>query len=323
MPRNKQQHHSSSGQVKLKIVAGWLAKLAIAGVACWFALWMAFGDSIAYLGYLNALGFIFGLIALASAMASLFLRSWLWAGIGFILAAILLVTGSGLNMGAGGEKAAGSIRIASASLRGINRDMASAAARLASYDADIIALQEVHDATAFRDELAKRTGTKWHLVLDGAYAVLSTFPITLAQNKSKRWNSATVQLGHRKMTLWNLRAPKSFAKPIDNSVYYVGLLDAIRAQKPDIVVGDFNATPWNYGFRMVAREMTEAHDAAGFGPGNSFPAAGRRIGILGAISRIDHIFVKPGHRITNAFTGRASSGSDHHPVVADIDFRAD
>jgi len=307
---------------RLKIAAGWLAKLAIGGVACWFALWMAFGDSIAYLGYLNALGFLLGLIAFAAAIASAFLRSWLWAGGGLVLAVILLVMGSGLNFGAGGEASAGSIRIVSASLRGLNRDMESAATRLSGYDADIIALQEVRDAQAFRAALVKETDAEWYLMSDGAYAVLSTYPVTLAQNKLKYWSGASIDLGPKKLTLWNIHAPKSYAKPIDNSAYYVDLLDAIRAQKPDLVVGDFNATPWNYGFRLIAREMTEAHDAAGFGPGNSFPAAGRRIGLLGAFSRVDHIFVKPGHRITGAFTGKASRGSDHHPVVADIDFRA-
>ena len=323
MPQSRQSQGSIVGRARWKLAAGWLTKLAIGGVGCWFALWMGFGDSIAYLGYLNALGFLFGLIVFVAAIASAFLRSWLWAGGGLVLAAILFTMGSGLNFGAGGEASADSIRIVSASLRGLNRDMESAAARLARYDADIIALQEVRDAEAFRAALAKQTNAEWHLVSDGAYAVLSTFPVTLAQNKPKYWSGTSIDLGGRQLTLWNLHAPKSYAKPIDNSAYYVGLLDAVREQKPDLVVGDFNATPWNYGFRLVAREMSEAHDAAGFGPGNSFPAAGRRIGLLGAFSRVDHIFVKPAHRITGAFTGKASRGSDHHPVVADIDFRGD
>ena len=323
MPQSRQSQRDIVGRASWKLAAGWLTRLAIGGVACWFVLWMFFGDSIAYLGYLNALGFLFGLFVFVAAIVSAFLRSWLWAGGGLLLTVILLVMGSGLNFGAGGEASANSIRIVSASLRGLNRDMESAATRLAGYDVDIIALQEVRDAKAFRDALVEETNAEWYMVSDGAYAVLSTYPVALAQNTSKHWSGTSIELGRRQLTLWNLHAPKSYAKPIDNSAYYVGLLDAIRAQKPDLVVGDFNATPWNYGFRLIAGEMAEAHDAAGFGPGNSFPAAGRRIGFLGAFSRVDHIFVKPGHRITGAFTGKASRGSDHHPVVADIDFRGD
>ena len=67
--------------------------------------------------------------------------------------------------------------------------------------------------------------------------------------------------------------------------------------------------------------MNNAQQSAGFGPGSSFPGPARISGIAGAFSRIDHIFVKRGIAIANAFTGSAYHKSDHHPVIADVRVR--
>ena len=299
-----------------------LSKSGIAIVALWLLIWLAAGDSIAYLGYINALGFLFALFALFAAIILLVLRRWIWAAAGLGMALILIFIGIGMNFGAGPgiAKPDNSIRVISASLRGLNKDMQSAASRLASYDAEIITVQEVSNAAALKMELEKIAGRPYFIATDGPYSILSVFPVSHAETDAKGWSGAAIAYKGRSLQIWNIHAPKAYSRPVENSVYFAELIDALRARQPDIIAGDFNASPWNQGYRLVSREMNEAHSEAGFGSGNSFPARGRRVGLLGAFTRIDHIFVTPRHKVVNAFTGKASQGADHHPVVADIVF---
>jgi endonuclease/exonuclease/phosphatase family metal-dependent hydrolase len=49
-----------------------------------------------------------------------------------------------------------------------------------------------------------------------------------------------------------------------------------------------------------------------------FPTRARRLGLAFPYVRIDHVFVDSTLRPLQAFTGRASPGADHLPVIVDL-----
>jgi endonuclease/exonuclease/phosphatase (EEP) superfamily protein YafD len=288
-------------------------------VLAWLLLWVSFGDSIAYLGYINAAGLVFAVGVIISSIFLLFRRYWLWAILGIGLSAFFLLYPSGTNFAAQEQKLrASDIRIMSASLRGLNRDMAGTAEHLAQYEADIIGLQEVYDINAFKTALEQKTGKTWHAVSGGALAVLSVYPITIDSARESQILSTQINMPERSLSIWTLRAPKAYDRPLTNQQFYYELQRNIVRAKPDAVIGDFNSSPWNEGYGIMDKVMTNAQKSAGLGAGSSFPGPARRSGIAGAFARIDHIFVKQQLAIKNAFTGRAFYKSDHHPVIADI-----
>ena len=295
------------------------ARAWIAASLAWLAIWLLRGDSVPYLGYANAGAYLIGLALIPAIAIALWGRHWLWAAAGAGLLAFLFWTGSGLNIGAGeGPKAPGSLRIVSASLRSTNPDMAAAAVQVAAYDPDIVILQEADAIPAFARALEAATGTKWQFAAERSYAALARFPVIHLPQSERDWSEFTIALPSGPLTVWNVHAPKSYARPTENASYFLALREAVTARHPDLLAGDFNASPFNYGYRAIDGVMRNAHSTAGFGPGNSFPGGWRRSSVFGAYVRIDHIFAHPAIAIENAFVGTASRGADHKPIVADV-----
>ncbi len=291
----------------------------VAGIACWLAAWALLGDSVAYLGFINAGGLVYGFVALAAGLVLLFRRRWIIGVSGLALAIFLLAYPSGTNIAASEDRLLPSdIRIMSASLRGLNQDMAGTAAHLAQYDADIIGLQEVYDANAFKTALENTTQKTWYMAVQGKLTILAAFPVTINAAPVQSILSAQIAIPGRTLTVWTLRAPKAYQKPLVNRQFFSALAKEIDVLEPDAVIGDFNASPWNHGYSTMDAKMVNAQKAGGFGAGSSFPGPARNSGLLGAFARIDHVFVRQERRIVNAFTGTAYKTSDHHPVVADL-----
>lgn len=320
--RNKSKTSNGGHDIKatISLIAIWTARFIIAAAVTWFIIWNVYGDSLPNIGYINAAAIPIGFAALFCGAFLLYRRSYIGGGIGVIFFCIIFSMGSGFNISASQARITGGddVRIVSASLRGLNKNMNAAAKRLAQYDGDIIVLQEVSDLPAFTKKLTAITGTKWYYSIEKSYAVLAQYPTSIDKSDNKKLSAIRVDLPQKPIVIWNIHAAKSYSRPAENRSYYVNLLDDLKIHNPDMIIGDFNATPWNYGYRLIDKHMLNAHQQAGFGPGASFPARGRSIGILGAFSRIDHIFVRPEYAVVNAFTANASQGADHHPVIADI-----
>lgn len=91
---------------------------------------------------------------------------------------------------------------------------------------------------------------------------------------------------------------------------------------PAIAVGDFNTTPWSPYFKRFQRQTRLWDARKGFGilptwtpiPYGNVP---RLLAPLFALP-IDHCLVSPNLRIINLRTG-ADTGSDHRPLIVDID----
>ena len=85
-----------------------------------------------------------------------------------------------------------------------------------------------------------------------------------------------------------------------------------------VAAGDFNATPWNDGYAMIAQVARDAWREGGFGPGFTFPTRYRRLGLLMPLIQIDHVFLTGNLRASDMKVVAASNGADHYPIVADI-----
>ena len=92
-----------------------------------------------------------------------------------------------------------------------------------------------------------------------------------------------------------------------------GHLDSLNA--PYIVAGDFNLTPWSPYFSRFTEATGTRSALQGFGPGYTWPSYFPPLGIP-----IDHVLISDQFTVSDYF--RATDiGSDHFPIVADINRR--
>jgi endonuclease/exonuclease/phosphatase (EEP) superfamily protein YafD len=90
---------------------------------------------------------------------------------------------------------------------------------------------------------------------------------------------------------------------------------------PVLLGGDFNTTDRSQTYRMLSRQLRNAHWEAGRGFGFTYPANLHAWGeFLPAwpLVRIDHIFYNRYFQAVSAETLRESCGSDHLPVMANL-----
>lgn len=103
------------------------------------------------------------------------------------------------------------------------------------------------------------------------------------------------------------------------------LTDRVRATPgPVIVGGDFNAPERSEPYALLSSALRNAHDAAGFGFGFTYPSSALRpLGVpLFPVVRIDHLFFNDRFVALRAGTIADSGGSDHRPVFATLALRA-
>lgn len=296
-----------------------LSQITFSAVLLWYLIRYYFGDYYPYLGYINAGGFFFGLFSLVAGLWMLWRRAWFWSIPACALGLAVLEPGLAYNF-ANSEDGAEDrqIRVVTASLRTANRDMAAAAANLLSFRPDIVTVQEASDPSDLADAFRGRSAAGWHFRSLGSFVVLSRFPMELPkQPKGVLAVRVTLPSG-RKLSVWNLRAPKEYDDPITNSLFFSQLTEDIKAFSPDVVAGDFNSTPWNEGYGEMTNLLRDSFREAGLGTGFTFPAPGRRMGKLLPLIRIDHIFVRPNIRVLSAATGSASPGADHYPLIVEL-----
>jgi endonuclease/exonuclease/phosphatase (EEP) superfamily protein YafD len=295
--------------------------LVVAGIWAWILVWLTTGDTLRFFGYVNALGFFWGLAAAIAAIVLLLRRSFIPAAIGAAAALIALSHGqlpqvSGYVSGAPAQ--ARPIRVVTASLRTLNQDMTSAAQTLAVYKPDILIAQEVSDLPAFMRILDAATRAHWNVANRGNEIVASRWPVS-SPDPTRDFLRADVSAPGGPISVWNIHAAKSYSGVIAIRLQFADLLNDIQTHgSTRIVAGDFNATPWNESYAAMAHELTDTFAVAGWGPGFTFPTRARRLGAAFPYLRIDHIFVDPSLRPVGAFIGQASAGADHRPVVVDL-----
>ncbi len=104
-------------------------------------------------------------------------------------------------------------------------------------------------------------------------------------------------------------APRSYEETRQRDAYLRDL-DSIVAmlKEPVTVAGDFNTTPWSYGFRL----LTETSGLRGAGLLPTWPSPVTGVGIP-----IDHVLSAKGASIARLTRG-PNLGSDHLPLLAEI-----
>ena len=296
-----------------------LPRAALVPIALWYGLHMQVGDGLPYFGVANAAGFFFGTAALALGLLLLWRRDLLVAVPALGLAVLILSAGGRYMPLPRPTPPEGTLqfRLVTASLRTANTDMRSAARALAGYKPDIIVVQEASDSPALLAELARITGHRWHAAGNGLQVTASRW-LVAKTGEAHNLTQSEVETPAGRVRIWNVRASKTFADPIENAEYFTVLADQIRQSgNRGIAAGDFNATPWNEGYRAIAGLLVNAHARAGWGPGFTFPSRARRMGMLFPYVRIDHVFADDRFVPLRAFVGKASPGADHHPVIVD------
>lgn len=222
-----------------------------------------------------------------------------------------------------------------------NRDVWSEITAARRDRPDLLVLQEIDEV--FASDLATQLADLYpYRALhprpdDRGYGVLSRHPLTadrcvLPLPESRCWQQVTVELNGRSLTLvnvhllnpeWDIDRPRRanlFGVSYDVSRRERELLAAVdwlaALPRPLIVAGDFNAAPHSQTYRALAARLQDAHAAAGFGLGHTWPS--RTIGDVWPVPqllRIDYIFVSRELHPVRLEVGEPG-GSDHHPIIA-------
>jgi endonuclease/exonuclease/phosphatase family metal-dependent hydrolase len=219
-------------------------------------------------------------------------------------------------------------------------DLERIASTLAAEEADVIALQELDRLTersAFHDqaiELAARLGmtssfcaTRTHG--DGSFglATLSRYPSLGAQqydlsfrpNREPR-SCLRVDLDladHGCLHVFNchLGLATGERRYQRQRLLSDAMLLSEELAHPVVVMGDFNDRPVSVVHKELRRHFTDAFRAAGRGDGTTFQYGPMRL-------RLDHIYVGRGVEVVACAVrrrGAARVGSDHRPLVAEIE----
>lgn len=216
-----------------------------------------------------------------------------------------------------------------------NTDTASIQAAILRSEADIVALQELSSGVArmLETELSERYP---YQVLRPAPAdgrqngigVLSRFPLERpSYSEAYRGQRFGLEVAGRRFDLINVHFNVPFQNGRTSSLRNYdptlrdGQLDALLEATTDVpslvVVGDFNLSDNESGYRRLAKGLTDSfrHTRAGFG--FTYPARTAYRGLpLPPLVRLDYVWVRGLEPVSAAKDCR--TGSDHCIVVADV-----
>ena len=225
------------------------------------------------------------------------------------------------------EASQADVRVMSANVSLRNADYASLRAAIAEENPDVIGLQEV--TGKWLEELSPMRSDYPFTVLrpeEGAYglALFSRLPIRelgsspYLEEGIQTAISVDLEVGQKNITLVlaHLKAPTTPRNAKLRNLQIDRLAAMIRSDRNDeqILVGDFNTTPWSPYYLPLETEANLANAARGRGYRATWPVG---LGFLKI--PIDHCMVSPGLRVRQMRTG-VDIGSDHFPIVVDVAF---
>ncbi|MEU3350339.1 endonuclease/exonuclease/phosphatase family protein [Streptomyces sp. NPDC037389] len=213
----------------------------------------------------------------------------------------------------------GNFTVATHNVNAENPDPARTARAVAASGADVVALEELSDASRYEKAMA---GTyKYHSV-QGTVGVWSKYPLTDAGPVDIKmgWTRAlraTVQTPQGPVAVYVAHLPSVRVKfnagftagQRDNSAQALGQAIAHEPVKKVVLLGDLNGTMNDRSLAPVTSQLRSAQGAAGDGFGFSWPASF-------PMARIDQIMVR-GVDPVSAWTLPATP-SDHLPVAARV-----
>ncbi|MEU7133993.1 endonuclease/exonuclease/phosphatase family protein [Streptomyces sp. NPDC046261] len=213
----------------------------------------------------------------------------------------------------------GNFTVATHNVNAENPNPAATAKAVAASGADVVALEELSDASRYEKALA---GTyKYHSV-QGTVGIWSKYPLELAQPVDIRLGwvralRATVKTPQGPVAVYVAHLPSVRVKfnagftagQRDNSAEALGRAIAQEPEKRVVLLGDLNGTMNDRSLAPITSQLRSAQGAAGDGFGFSWPASM-------PMARIDQIMVR-GMDPVSAWTLPATP-SDHLPVAARV-----
>lgn len=233
------------------------------------------------------------------------------------------------------------LRVITANLLVSNDDAAAFSAALAEIRPDLIAVQELNEAMAA--DLADALWTAYpHQVLDPSEApfgmgLFSRYPLhsgppvqvgsdicfcqEVRIDLSGRWmtmlniHPSPPAVGYRRVGQFSL--PTSFSTSEPERILRAVLERAGTIQEPLVVLGDFNISDRQPLYRLISRQLRDAHREGGSGFGYTFPNRPFEGLLPFPLVRIDYVFHDASWVTRASWTG-ALAASDHRYVVADL-----
>lgn len=306
------------------------------GLSAYVAIFAALGERWPWVAFANNFLPWWALGAALAALIALFTR-WRWPlmavqvpvliAFGVLYGDLLLPTGNAAAPGGPTFSAATYNIIASVS------DPQAVTDNIASFDADIVGLQEVgpaHSAQIERD-LAEAYPFQVHypeLPVHGV-SLLSRYPIVTAEPFRPFANSmlylrAEIDLDGVPLVVYVVHPPTP-SRAIIPTAYDTQRRDAeieilrrdylAHESGPVIVLGDFNMVDLSDAYRAMDADFDDAFRTAGRGLGFTFPVT-ESWKFFPQMLRIDYVWYNRGVAALDARVGDDSGTSDHLPVIA-------
>jgi endonuclease/exonuclease/phosphatase (EEP) superfamily protein YafD len=182
-----------------------------------------------------------------------------------------------------------------------------------------------------------------------ALGVFSRYPLTQVQSPLLEYDDmrvqvVRVQMQERSLLLYNchpfsmktilelLPTDTSLEDVVANNFYSrTSFMQRLAADLdtqtgPVVVAGDLNSTDQSDAYALLQSRLTNAHQAAGWGLGHTFPADGtRHIGgtsIPARLMRLDMIFYSDELVALDSYVSATHGASDHMPVLATLAWRS-
>ncbi|MGK5643078.1 endonuclease/exonuclease/phosphatase family protein [Streptomyces sp. URMC 126] len=213
----------------------------------------------------------------------------------------------------------GDFTVVSHNVNAENPDPAGTARSLVASGADVVALEELSDASRYERALA---GSYPYHSVQGTVGIWSKYPLRDARPVDIRmgWTRAlraTVETPKGPLAVYVAHLPSVRVKfnagftagQRDNSAAALGRAIAAEPLKKTILLGDLNGTMNDRSLAPVTSQLRSAQGAAGDGFGFSWPASF-------PMARIDQIMVRQVDPVS-AWT-LSETGSDHLPVAARV-----
>jgi endonuclease/exonuclease/phosphatase (EEP) superfamily protein YafD len=310
----------------LLLVAGWLTVTALATLHVLQLLGVADPVPLDWAWAATPLVYLPGwfVLLLAGAIGS---RSLGAAALVIVVAHVAWLLPAMTGSPAAVDADAPRLRVVSANVLYTNQRLPDLLDELMSYDADVIALQEVTDRVQVA-VVRQLTAEYPHQVLnetDNAFGsmVVSRLPLRaddVLDVGDLPMLVVDVVVGTETVRVWNVhtRAPtRGYRRDVrDESLAAMEVLRA-DVSVPLVVLGDFNATRWNESFRsLLATGLRSAADDVGHGLRTTWKGSGG----IPIEMVLDHVLVSDEIVTLDTRVG-AGVGSDHRPVIADLALR--
>ncbi|MBI5648926.1 MAG: endonuclease/exonuclease/phosphatase family protein [Chloroflexi bacterium] len=315
----------------------------------WAILRALFGDRWAFLFLLNAFApYLFAPLPIVSAIALGARRRDMW--LGSALSAMLAIFLYGeLFVPKSKTSNEPALTVMTYNILGLNEDTSAIVSAIRAANADVIAIQELNPtaARAFAETLRDEYPYQILNPQPGfaGMGLLSRYPLR-AMNATLpgkwtgapiiatlEWRGATIALVnvHPAPTIFRASAYLAESARVEQTIRereraMETLAQFCAAQTtPVILLGDFNTAEQSAAYQILARELTDAWRAAGWGLGHTFPlpdhAGDTRWHFAGItlptrMMRIDFIFHSRDWQTVSARIGPLDGKSDHHSVVA-------